>query len=348
MRPVRQRGKFKRHHKAHHPLLRQNNHASIEAKKNVLISAHGNSLRACVKYIENLSDDAVVHLEIATGEPLVYEWHRGKFVKIRQKDMTQYTELTLVAIQAALRAGEFLTKRFGTLLDITSKEGAHNFVTDVDVTVENMVIDAILTRFPGHAILSEESGPKEGTEALWIIDPLDGTLNFIRSVPLFAISIAASQGGQIVSGVVYLPMTRELFFATRGQGAFLNGQKIAVSKIDTLERAILVTGTPYHTHEQRWRSVDQFANMMRLGCPVRDLGAAAIDLAYVAAGRFDGYWMPTVQPWDLAAAKLLIEEAGGAFSDYHGKPYKELVESPIVASNGLLQDLILKQLANGS
>lgn len=259
--------------------------------------------------------------------------------------MKAYDELTHTAVQAALQAGDFLSKRFGSLLDISSKEGKHNYVTDVDVAVEKIVIDHITSRFSSHSILSEEFGQKSGSDTLWIIDPLDGTLNFIRSVPLFAVSIAVAVAGEIVVGVVYLPMLRELFVGQKGYGTFLNGSKVRVSKTSRLNEAMLVTGTPYHSPQKVQGSIEQFTKMLHLASPVRDLGSAAIDLAYIAAGRFDGYWMPTVQPWDLAAAKCLIEEAGGTFTKYDGSAYREFVEAPIIASNGLLHEALLQQFA---
>lgn len=257
--------------------------------------------------------------------------------------MTDFSSLTLTAIHAALQAGEMLAKRFGGVLDICSKEGTHNFVSDADVAAETIIINQIRSQFPSHSILSEECGTMDGSEILWIIDPIDGTLNFIRSVPLFAISIGVAVAGELVSGVIYLPIMRELFVAQKGRGAFLNGTRLKVSGVESLDRSVLVSGAPYHSQQKKYRSVEQYAKMLSLGCPIRDLGSAAIDLAYVASGRYDGYWMPSIKPWDVAAAKVLIEEAGGLFTKYDGAPYCDFVEAPIIASNGLLHPALLQQ-----
>jgi len=256
-------------------------------------------------------------------------------------------EIISVAKKAAVQAGAYLKRRFDGALSITAKEGVQNFVTDVDFACEKLIIDEISEHFPDHSILSEESGEKSGSEFLWIVDPLDGTLNYIRSVPLYAVSIAVACEKELVAGVIYLPELDELFWAEKGKGAYLRDKKLKVSGQEKLENALLVTGTPYCCPKNQWLSVEQFSTIVQKGPPIRDLGSCAIDLAYVAAGRFDGFWMPQVAPWDLAAAKILIEEAGGVVTSYEGNPYHAFLSSPIVATNGKIHKELVALLQQG-
>lgn len=256
------------------------------------------------------------------------------------------SELTFVAIQAAMNAGSILRSGFGTQFEITAKSGIQNLVTEYDKASEDSIISMILKSFPEHAILAEESGEiQKGESAVeWIIDPLDGTVNFAHNIPLFSISIAALIKKTIVTGVVYQPMTHELFTAEKGKGAFLNGKRIFVSKTSNFESSIMSTGFPYNVDKDPLKCVEKFAQMQLKGVPIRRLGSAAIDMAYVAAGRCDVFWEVGLHPWDIAAGKLLIEEAGGKVTHWDGSPHQIFGYSTMLATNGLLQNAMLEHL----
>ena len=256
------------------------------------------------------------------------------------------SELTFVATQAALRAGELLRRGFGTEFAIDSKEGIQNLVTEYDKASEKGIISTIFKHFPHHAILAEESGEthKGKSPVIWIIDPLDGTVNFARQIPVFSISIAAAIDGNVVSGVVYQPMTNELFIAEKDKGAYLNGKQIFVSKTESLGSALLATGFPYDVNKNPLQCIDKFAKMQSTGVPIRRLGSAAIDLAYVAAGRFDAFWEVGLHPWDMAAGKLLVEEAGGKTSHWDGSLHTIFGYKTMLASNGRLHAAMLAHL----
>lgn len=255
-------------------------------------------------------------------------------------------ELLFVALKAALQAGELLRQGFGTDFTVESKPGRHNLVTIYDKNSEKKIIDTIFSHFPSHAILAEESGAIQpaSSEVTWIIDPLDGTVNFARNIPFFSISIAAAVRKEIVAGIVYQPITNELFFAEKNKGAYLNGKKLSVSSIHPIDRAVMATGFPYNVDQNPFFCVDRFAQMQVKGIPIRRLGSAALDLAYVAAGRFDAYWEVSLHPWDMAAGKLLVEEAGGRVSHYDGSPHKIFCQDTILATNGHLHEEMLVQL----
>ena len=256
------------------------------------------------------------------------------------------SRLTMVATLAALKAGEMLRKGFGTEMHFTTKEGRHNLVTEWDQKAENVIIDFIKSHFPQHAFIAEESGEsgevKEGIQ--WIIDPIDGTVNFAHKIPMFSVSIAASIQSDVLAGVVYNPIDHELFIAEKGNGAYLNGSRLKVTETAVLDSAICATGFPYNVHENPLSCLDHFTTFAKMGIPIRRIGSAALDLAYLAAGRFDGFWEVSLRPWDYAAGKLLIEEAGGKLTNFSGEPYEALEEGPIVASNGILHDQILKNI----
>lgn len=255
-------------------------------------------------------------------------------------------ELTVVAIQAAMNAGELLRNGFGTEFQITLKSGKQNLVTEFDNASEKNIISSILKVFPDHAILAEESGDvqKGNHPVTWVIDPLDGTVNFAHNIPLFSVSIAAAIQETVVSGVVYQPITRELFVAVKGKGAFLNGKQIFVSKASTTETAIMSTGFPYNVDEDPLKCVEKFAKMQLKGVPLRRLGSAAIDMSYVAAGRFDAFWEVGLHPWDMAAGKLLVEEAGGTVSHWDGSFHKTFGYYTMLATNGLLHNAMIEHL----
>ncbi len=254
------------------------------------------------------------------------------------------SELTFIAVQAALKAGELLEKGFGTSFKISSKPGRQNLVTEYDKASEKMIKAMILDAFPSHAILAEESGSEGKNTVQWIVDPLDGTVNFAHSIPIFSVSIGVAVEGKLVTGVVFAPMLNELFIAQEGQGAYLNDVRLKVTATDTLAAAFIATGFPYNADENPLHCIDSFAHMTKLGVPTRRLGSAAIDLAYVAAGRFDAFWEVSLEPWDVAAGKLLVQEAGGKVSQYDGSERDVFNSKTVLASNGHLHDHMIKEL----
>jgi myo-inositol-1(or 4)-monophosphatase len=253
-------------------------------------------------------------------------------------------ELLTVAIQAALQAGTLLKQGFGTAFEISSKEGHHNLVTTYDRLAESTILQSITKQFPSHGFVGEESGHQKSGKVMWIVDPLDGTVNFAHNVPVFSVSIAAAYQDTIVAGVVYQPMTDELFWAQKGQGAFLNGKPLKVSTQTHIDDAYLATGFPYNVQENPLQCIETFDRLTRRGIPIRRLGSAAIDLSYVAAGRFDGYWEVSLQPWDLAAGLLLVQEAGGVVTRYDGSTCHPLEAGSALAANPILHPQLKKIL----
>jgi myo-inositol-1(or 4)-monophosphatase len=252
------------------------------------------------------------------------------------------------AIQTARDAGSLLAERFGRSLKITNKSEL-DLVTESDLASEKLIIERIKTYHPRHAILAEESGVSSPATAeaqnewRWIIDPLDGTTNYAHGYPTFCVSIGLEHAGRMELGVIYDPMRDELFTAERGEGASLNGRRIQVSTAANLASALLCTGFPYDVRE-RSEFARHFANFIMNAQGVRRDGAAALDLAYVACGRFDGFWEEGLQPWDVAAGSLMVEEAGGRVSKYDGGPLS-IYTPPILASNGLVHEQMMRVLA---
>lgn len=249
--------------------------------------------------------------------------------------------MTLAAIDAAMEAGEILRHGFGTSFQISSKDGKHNLVTEYDYKAEKCIIDILRQSVSGSRFLAEESG-STGLEEdlLWIIDPLDGTVNFAHHIPIFSVSIALEKKREILSGVIYQPLSNELFVAEKGKGAFLNGNSIRVSPIQKLDQSILATGFPYNLSENPFHCIEHFIDIVKLGIPIRRLGSAAIDLAYTAAGKFEGFFEVGLSPWDCAAGLLLIEEAGGKVTHWDKKPFSVHAKQPIIATNGHIHDAI--------
>lgn len=258
------------------------------------------------------------------------------------------TGLLNFAIQTARDAGSLLAERFGRVLRVTNKSEL-DLVTDSDLASERLIIDRIKTYHPRHAILAEESGAsvpvnsEAQSEWRWIIDPLDGTTNYAHGYPCFCVSIGLEHEGRMEVGVIYDPMRDELFTAERGQGAALNGRRMSVSATDNLSGALLCTGFPYDVRE-RSEFARHFANFIMNAQAVRRDGAAALDLAYVACGRFDGFWEEGLKPWDVAAGSLMVEEAGGRVSNYAGGPLS-IHTPPILASNGLVHEQMMRVLS---
>jgi myo-inositol-1(or 4)-monophosphatase len=252
------------------------------------------------------------------------------------------------AIQTAREAGRVLAERFGRKLNISNKSEL-DLVTESDLASERLIIDRIKTFHPRHAILAEESGAsapadrETQSEWRWIIDPLDGTTNYAHGYPCFCVSIGLEHNGRLEIGVIYDPLRDELFTAERGDGAALNGKRIQVSSTRSLKSALLCTGFPYDVRE-RSEFARHFANFIMNAQAVRRDGAAALDLAYVACGRFDGFWEEGLKPWDVAAGSLMVKEAGGLVSAYDGTPMS-IYTPPILASNGLVHEQMMRVLA---
>ena len=236
-------------------------------------------------------------------------------------------------------AGAVELRRFINLdFKITNKEGINNLVTEVDHASEDAIIKVIKTHFPDHHILSEEAGDLiQDSKYKWIIDPIDGTVNFAHRIPLCCISIAVEHKGKMEAAAIYNPFLNELFLAERGKGATLNDKPISVSLKQQVEKACLVTGFPYTYLDEPNGPLQVFERFIRRGIPVRRLGSAAIDLAWVACGRFDGFYEHKLEAWDSAAGFLIVEEAGGKVTDLKGNPYSPY-QPGIIASNGIMHD----------
>jgi myo-inositol-1(or 4)-monophosphatase len=248
-----------------------------------------------------------------------------------------------VAVRACRAAGRIQLKAFGKVREVEYK-GEIDLVTDVDRHSEDRIIDLLTGTFPDHGYLAEERAPSRGrSDYLWIVDPLDGTTNYSRGFPIFAVSIALAWKGRPVVGAVYSPVLDELFTACRGNGAFLNGKRISVSRQSRLGEAFLATGFPYDIRRSKRNNLENFARFATRCLAIRRAGAAAMDLAWVASGRFDGFWELKLKPWDTAAGLLLVEEAGGQVTLPSGRPFR-LGSRDIVASNGLVHGEMLDVL----
>jgi myo-inositol-1(or 4)-monophosphatase len=231
---------------------------------------------------------------------------------------------------------------------ISNKEGINNLVTEADHAAEKAIIEVIQADYPEHFILSEETGElKTDSEYKWIIDPIDGTVNFANGIPLCCVSIGIEKEGQMVMGAVYNPFMNEMFFAQKGFGASLNDKKISVSNKTEVIKSCLVTGFPYTYLDAPNGPIQVFEKLVRKGIPVRRLGSAAIDLCWVAAGRFDGFYEHNLQAWDSAAGFLMVEEAGGKVTDFKGDHYSPY-QPHIIATNGKIHDELLKVVNGGN
>ncbi len=257
--------------------------------------------------------------------------------------------LVNIAVRAARRAGEIIIRGMNRLhrLEIRAK-GQNDFVTEIDLAAERDIIETIRKHYPDHGVLAEESGELDGargeSEFVWIIDPLDGTTNFLHGFPQFAVSIAVARRGRVEHGVIYDPLRQELFTTSRGEGAQLDGRRIRVSSHVGLEGALIGTGFPYRSNV-RW--LDNYMAMlktvMQRTAGIRRPGSAALDLAYVAAGRLDGFWEFGLAPWDTAAGTLLITEAGGLVSTLRGAEYNQ--QGHILAGSPKVHAALLEALA---
>ncbi|TAN63071.1 inositol monophosphatase [bacterium] len=257
-----------------------------------------------------------------------------------EKNRTRIKDL---AVTAAKSAGAVLKANIGRNLKIEFK-GEIDIVTEMDKKAEDIIIKEIRRHFPDHAILTEESGscnPEASTK--WIIDPLDGTTNYAHGFPVFCVSVAFEEDGEVIAGAVYNPMLDELFSGEKGKGAFLNGQKIAVSKIGVINKSLLATGFPYDLRVSKQNNFDHFSNFSVKAQAIRRAGSAALDLSYTACGRFDGFWEMKLKPWDTASAALFVREAGGTLTDFNGNAFS-IYTPECLASNSLIHAEMLSIL----
>lgn len=257
---------------------------------------------------------------------------------------TVQTRLTRTAIDAATRAGAVLQEYARKGFRIEHKNIV-NLVTDADHAAEQCIVDLIKTSFPDHRILAEERGAGAETTSPyhWVIDPLDGTTNFAHGFPAYCVSIGVEYEGHGILGVVFDPTRQELFIAEAGNGAFLNDTKIRVSTTQVLDQALLVTGFAYDIRETPNNNLDHFARFALRAQGLRRTGTAALDLCYVAAGRFDGFWELKLNPWDMAAGAVILREAGGTVTDFSGTSFS-IFGQQLVASNGTLHQAMLSVL----
>jgi myo-inositol-1(or 4)-monophosphatase len=254
--------------------------------------------------------------------------------------MSEYLD---IAIKAAREAGSLLTRMQATHFTI-EKKGEVNLVTDADRGAEALIKEIILEKFPGHDFMGEEGTASTlKSRYLWVVDPLDGTTNYAHHFPVWCVSICLLEDGSPIAGCVYNPNLDECFTAERGNGAYLNSRRIEISKISTLLESLLATGFPYDIRESPNNNLIEFSTFAVRAQAIRRAGSAALDLAYVASGRFDGYWEFKLSPWDIAAGSLLVEEAGGKLTNWSGDKF-DIFKGEIVASNRLIHDEMLAVL----
>ncbi len=245
-----------------------------------------------------------------------------------------------VAEKAAREAGEVLRANLGKVKEITFK-GKNSLVTEVDKLSEDIIIDSIKRTFPSHDVFAEESGRRStSSEYVWIIDPLDGTTNYAHGYPFFSVSIALEIGGAVKAGLVYDPVKDEMFSAELGQGAFMNGEPICVSRSDRLDESHLVTGFVHDDARMVEENLRHFGDFIWRARAVRRDGSAALDLCYVACGRFDGFWELGLNPWDTAAGALIVEEAGGRVTNFTGDEYSIYVREILASNSGIHSEMM--------
>jgi myo-inositol-1(or 4)-monophosphatase len=246
-----------------------------------------------------------------------------------------------IGTKAARRAGQMIYRAMDNLDQVKVSEKGHNdFVSNIDKRSEMMIIETIHEAYPNHAILAEESGEHEGSDVTWIIDPLDGTKNFIYGIPQFAVSIAVKENNRIQHGIVFDPVKNELFTASRGAGAALNDTRIRVNQTRSLATSLIGTGFPYREHDNLDQYMAIFKDIMRQCRDIRRPGSAALDLCYVAAGRYDGFYEFNLNIWDIAAGALIVEEAGGIVDDVTGKQAHLTTGNIVAAAPKLFPELI--------
>ena len=245
-------------------------------------------------------------------------------------------------VNIAKEAGSVIREGFGKSFKIEFKTGENNLVTEIDKASEKVITDFIRKKYPSHSILAEEgSGEQNDSEYLWVIDPLDGTTNFAHGLPIFSVSIGLQKNGKTIAGVVYDVMRGIIFSAELGAGAFAKSEKIAVSNNDNLAHSMLVTGFPYNKKENPDKLFERFIALTKTARGVRRLGSAAIDFCYLASGVFDGFWEVHLHPWDICAGKLIVEEAGGLVTDFHGNK-TNIYTKRILSTNGNIHEQVIK------
>ena len=254
--------------------------------------------------------------------------------------------LRAAAVEFARDAGALVLEGYGRI-HAPERKGRIDLVTEYDRRSEARLLARIAERFPGHGVLAEESGAHAAaadTGVRWVVDPLDGTTNFAHNYPFFGVSVGVEVAGEVVAGAVYDPVRDEMFAASLGQGATLNDRRIAISPCATLEDALLVTGFPYDVREHPERHLPLFESMLVRAQGIRRDGSAALNLCYLAMGRFDGFWEGNLSPWDVAAGSLIVHEAGGVLSDYLGAPFR-IDARQICAANRTLHAELLAVIA---
>jgi len=291
-----------------------------------------------------------LNIKLRTHSDRIYFWFIiSRFARLRATitpppDSTQMQPMLNIAIRAARSAGDHIVRKMNKLPDLKiEQKGLNDFVSEVDRQAEEKVIETLLSSFPNHGILAEESGEIEGSEDFrWIIDPLDGTTNYLHGFPHFAVSIACQHKGRLEHGVIYDPIKQELFTASRGDGATLNNKRLRVTKIKSTHGALLGTGFPFKQHGKLNEFISIFSEFFISESDIRRAGSAALDLAYVAAGRLDGFWESGLNPWDIAAGALIVREAGGITIDYSGNEnYLELGQ--VISGNPkIISDMLRK------
>ena len=261
--------------------------------------------------------------------------------------MATASNLIQVMIDATRKAGRKLARDFGEVAELqVSKKGPADFVSAADMKAEQVLVEELSRLRPGYGFLAEERGAVEGTDKShrWIIDPLDGTTNFLHAIPHYCISVALEREGELVAGVIHNPATNEIFWAEKGKGAFLNNEKrLRVAARKHLDESVLATGIPFLGKPVHGQFLKELHQITQRVAGVRRFGSAALDLAYVAAGRFDGFWERDLKPWDMAAGALMILEAGGKVTTADGEPYRS-ESTTILAANTDIHPLVLERL----
>ena len=264
-----------------------------------------------------------------------------------QEEIQDYLSL---AIDAAREAGDFAHQVQIEELQISTKTNDMDIVTQIDSRNEQTIRDKVRAKYPDHVFLGEELGSSETPPPFqgggrgvvkWIIDPIDGTVNFAHGMPIWCVSIGVEVNGIVECGAIYNPNLREMFTVQRGKGAFVNGRRISVSKNSDPSKSLFVTGFPYNVNENPESVIEQFTKFLRKGFLIRRLGSAALDLAYVACGRFEGFWEIGLSPWDTSAGQLMVREAGGTITHYDGTDYN-IYKRSVIATNGLYHEMISK------
>ncbi|MFN0118849.1 MAG: inositol monophosphatase family protein [Elusimicrobiota bacterium] len=265
--------------------------------------------------------------------------------------MENISELYFITKKALLLAGNEVRKSFYKNKKVTFKDSTSP-VTEVDVRCERIIIATIKKKFPQHTFLAEESafikkgdlGPAKGDRYRWVIDPIDGTVNFIHQIPQVCVSIAVESNGVTLVGGVFDPIKNELFMAVKGKGATLNGKKIVVSKKSDFKKSLLITGFPYDRDKHAKKLCQYQFNVLKKGIDIRRFGSAALDLCWLAAGRAEGFWEINLQPWDVAAGVLILSEAGGRTTDFKGNPFHLDRTTETLATNGKIHRQMIETL----